>query len=293
MSNKVFITKYQASVDKDLPVLGQMIIHVTPLIDAQKKNDTSIASALGMTIGVSVPTELEIVGDSYFTNGTNGESRGKTFTITSGKNPIFFKEGTFDIVIKNKYALNYYFGAIENAENANGSANKYLNIDDLKYSTNLTYVRNNYFGEHNNFKNVGKTNGDISSLSNLTNLTSANFVNTSVSGDISSLSNNTGLTSLTLSGTSVSGDISSLSNNTNLKTLLLNNNNNISGNISSLSKLTNLTVLFLDNTSVSGDITDIVTNLTKLTQLWLPKTVTITDAQKKTLTDRGCSVTIV
>ena len=269
MSNKVFITKYQASIDKDLPVLGQMVIHVTPLIDAQKRNDTSIASALGITIGISAPLELEIVGDSYFTNGTNGESRGKTITIISNKNPIFFKEGTFDIVIKNKYALSYYLGCIENADNGNGPTNKYFNIDDLKYSTDLTYIKNNYLNTRMpEYHNAGKTNGDISSLSNLTKLTVIIFDNTSVSGDISSLSNLTNLTNISLGNTSVSGDISSLSNNT------------------------GLTNLSLYGTSVSGDITDIVTNLTQLTQLTIPKTVTITDAQKQTLTDRGCTVYI-
>lgn len=293
MSNKVFITKYQASIDKDLPVLGQMVIHVMPLIDFQKENDTRIASALGITISFSTPTELEIVGDSYFTNETNTESMGKTITVGSGNNRIYFKEGTFDILIKNKYALTYYLGAIENKENSYGSANKYFSIDDLKYSTDLIHIRNNYGSARDSkWHNAGKTNGDISSLSNLTNLNVVNLSNTSVSGDISSLGNLTNLTSISLGNTSVSGNISSLSNLTNLTRLLLDNNHNISGDISSLSNLTNLNYLSLFGSSVSGDITDIVTNLTKLTYLALPKTVTITDAQKKTLTDRGCNIGI-
>ena len=66
----------------------------------------------------------------------------------------------------------------------------------------------------------------------------------------------------------------------------------MNGDIASLANCTAITQLDLVNTKVSGDITNIVTNLTKLTNLSIPPTVTITDAQKKTLTDRGCTITI-
>lgn len=89
----------------------------------------------------------------------------------------------------------------------------------------------------------------------------------------------------------ISGDISNLSKLTQA-TMLVFPLTNVSGDISSLANLINLTNLSLSGTNVSGDISNIVTNLTKLTYLGIPSTVTITDAQKKTLTDRGCTVRI-
>lgn len=87
------------------------------------------------------------------------------------------------------------------------------------------------------------------------------------------------------------GDISSLSNLMKLEQLAI-NNSSVAGDISSLSNLTMLKKLDLGLTYVTGDITDIVNNCTKLVNLSIPAAVTITDEQKKTLTDRGCTVII-
>ena len=43
---------------------------------------------------------------------------------------------------------------------------------------------------------------------------------------------------------------------------------------------------------VTGDIEPIIEKCTSLKELRIPPTVTITDAQKKTLTDRGCTIYI-
>ena len=118
-------------------------------------------------------------------------------------------------------------------------------------------------------ENPGTIGFDLSDIKYLTALTGIRVVDTSISGDISSLSNLTALTYIDLHNTSVSGDISSLSN------------------------LTALTTLNLTYTRINGDISAIVMNCTNLTRLSIPNSVKITDEQKKTLTDRGCTVTIV
>lgn len=87
-----------------------------------------------------------------------------------------------------------------------------------------------------------------------------------------------------------SGDIQYLSGLTKMNQLILADSPQVSGEISSLSAMTALTTLNLANTQVSGDIQTIIDNCTKLTSLSIPRTVTITDAQKQTLTDRGCTV---
>lgn len=101
----------------------------------------------------------------------------------------------------------------------------------------------------------------------------------------------TNLTMLALNDMTITDDISSLSTLTNLTSLSL-WNTNVKGDISSLSTLTNLTSLSLGFTRVKGDISNLIDKLTKLKTLFIPPSVTITDAQKTTLTDRGCTITI-
>lgn len=70
-------------------------------------------------------------------------------------------------------------------------------------------------------------------------------------------------------------------------------NTSVTGDISSLASLTKLTYLNITNTSVTGDVQVCIDNMPLLKTLKIPKTVTITDEQKKTLTDRGCTITIL
>ena len=69
-------------------------------------------------------------------------------------------------------------------------------------------------------------------------------------------------------------------------------NTQVTGDISNLKDMVGITYLGLKGTQVTGDITELVNNMTKLTTISIPSKVTITDAQKKTLTDRGCTVII-
>lgn len=113
-----------------------------------------------------------------------------------------------------------------------------------------------------------------------------------VTGDISSLSSMPKIFSLNIIQSSITGDISSLSSLSQLTSLSLSDNKGITGDISSLSSMSQLTTLKLAGTSVTGDISSIVNNLTALKNLEISPKITITDEQKTTLTNRGCTLTI-
>lgn len=136
--------------------------------------------------------------------------------------------------------------------------------------------------------------GNISDLSNLTSLKEIRLSNNDVNGNISALSNFTSLEKLMLSSTKVSGDISVLSNLKLLYDLRL-ANNNVSGNISALSSMSNMEFLSISNINLSGDISSL-NGMSKLKSLVIPSStigkITYTDAQIKTLQDKGVTISI-
>lgn len=89
----------------------------------------------------------------------------------------------------------------------------------------------------------------------------------------------------------VTGDISNLASLKYLKSMTL-AGSEITGDISVFGNMPNLISAYFYTPNISGDVTDIVTNCTKLTYLLIPSSVTITDEQKTTLTNRGCTVVI-
>ena len=112
-----------------------------------------------------------------------------------------------------------------------------------------------------------------------------------VTGDISSLSSMPKLISVTISYASVTGDISSFSSMSRLTTLNV-SDTHVTGDISSLSSMSQLITLNVADTNVTGDISSIINNLTALKKLVISTKITITDEQKTTLTNRGCTVII-
>ena len=221
-----------------------------------------------------------------FTNAGGGSLSIAGTTYSDGTNTKSISDGT-TAIIENKYELT----SLRCNETDKGFATTTLTLKDLKFSTKLTvlyYPGAAYLGD--------ESERNLSNLKDLINLREINLQDLrktkDIIGDISSLSNMTQLTYINLERNhKVIGNISSWSKLTNLIDISL-NGTNISGDISSLSNLKNLTGLRMTGSKVHGDISSIVTNLTKLTQLGIPSTITITDAQKKTLTDRGCTVVI-
>lgn len=100
-----------------------------------------------------------------------------------------------------------------------------------------------------------------------------------------------GIDTLNVNCEDVTGDIGALSTLTNLTSLGL-IRSNVTGDIGALSTLTRLNNLQIQRTNVTGDIGPIIEKCTSLKQLQISTTVTITDEQKKILTDRGCSIRI-
>lgn len=277
--SKCFITKLPSSVDNDnLPVLGQLRIKwlkQDPLTD----ND---ARYISLTTNDSITVK---VSGAHFTDSSLTSNIGNTKTITAddGSVSLYISNDADAILnIDNKYSLKSLSFIKPHKDTLKRSVD--FNIEDIRYCTNFMVI-----GCLN-----AQVSGDISALSNLTKVIDIRLSSTQVSGDISTLSNLTNINNLYLNNTQVSGDISALSNLTNINSINL-NSTKVSGDISVLSNLTKAIYIDVSNTQLSGDITSIVNNINNMTQLKtlaIPRAVTITDEQKKILTDRGCTVII-
>lgn len=175
----------------------------------------------------------------------------------------------------------------------NTDANIILNLDELKYANSLISI-------------IQSSNaiGDVASLAGKF-FNQIDIINSSIVGEIGNINcNNITLTSCK----KVSGRVNDLPhiNILNLKnctsvggtteafskggaTRLVLNGTAITGNISYLAMNPNLSVVDLSNTAITGDLSSLV-NMTKLTTLMLPTSVTYTQADFNTLTSKGCSV---
>ena len=239
--NKCLVTKLNGSVTNNDTLLkvGEMRIKILPV--AVKNDATQMLS-----IGVSNPTKLDIIGNAYFTDKLLSENKGKSITIQNNNVPVFVSDSC-EISILYKYNIKSLDIHYNGQTSPIYAKNKEFSLDSLEYSTQTAFL------------NIHDTqvSGDISALKNLTGLTVLELGNTQVSGDISALKNLTGLTILGLSNTQVSGDISALKNLTGLTTLGL-SNTQVSGDISALKNLTGLTTLGLSGLNeISGPISDI------------------------------------
>ena len=282
---KCLVTKLNGSCNNpSLKKIGETQIYL-------KKIDNQDKTTQGFWIKLSKDSDIEIIGDGYFTDSSLSRNEGKTLHVTANTAKSFFINCNSDCVLSilGKYNLiGYSIYDINNALKDN--KHKSFDIDDLKYSTGLVDLRvqnSSVYGDIASLKNCAElgsvylTNsdvygdiasfadktklsiidasvinisGNIASISGLTAITSINLSNTNVSGDISVFANYTKATSINLSNTNVSGDISSLANVSTLAALLA-SNTNVSGDISALKNLQNLTSAYLKSTNViSGDL---------------------------------------
>ena len=161
-----------------------------------------------------------------------------------------------------KISQNAHFTDITGTEDYGTVTNLVANEEKTLYFTDGDFdliISNKYALVTARFGNTG-VEGNISSLSGMTALTSLYLYNTGVEGNISSLSGMTALTSLSLGNTGVEGNISSLSGMTALTSLNL-GNTGVEGNISSLSGMTALTYLYLKYGKCTGDLSALPDNL--------------------------------
>ena len=258
--SKCFITKYPVAIDNDnLPRINTMRIKFQRV-----DNPTSGNRAFRFNYPNGTNVTFHYIGNGHFTDSTLTQDLGKKITKTWGYSPdnIYMSNDEGEVEFDISKITTLQVGKQDNAQ------------PDGSTATNLTCDLNHLKGRAQVFKiNMPSANNNVKlDLSSIKDLVGMNwlaiFPSTQVSGNIANLANMTSMVNLSLGGTQVSGNIANLAN------------------------MTSMTTLKLGGTQVSGDITDIVTNLTKLVFLAIPKAVTITDAQKKTLTDRGCTVEI-
>ena len=192
--NKCLVTKLNGSVSNDsILKIGEFRILV-------KKTKNPSQNTQYLSLSVSKASTIEIIGDGYFTDGNLSTNKGKIMNVPIEGVYAFVSNGDFEISIKDKYSLNRLevnrFG--------------FKSIDDLKYSTNLNFIKSWY----------ADISGDISAFGNLTALTLLELGSPNISGDISAFSNLTALKSLTLKNSIVTGDISKLPAKTRFLSLL-------------------------------------------------------------------------
>lgn len=230
---KCFVTRLSGSAsNNELLRLGEMRIKLKKITSPSEKTQV-------FSITVKKDTNLEIIGDGYFTDSNLSKNKGKVMTIPADSTQsVFVSNNNLEISILDKYSISS-IGVNKNTVEQNMS----VCIDDFKYSSLLTYI---------SLLNT-EVSGSIDSLINCKGLTLVDLSKSSVYGDIASLKDINSLTNVSLAVTQISGDISNLKNLTSLKTLSL-YNTKVSGDISNLKNLTSLNTLLLDNTNVYGDI---------------------------------------
>lgn len=264
---KCLVTKLSGSVNNSsLLRIGEYRIKkqkvVSPTKDTQSFN-----------IGVKFDTDINIMGNGFFTNENLSENQGASLKRTNSSVGSLYVNNADDINIS---VLNKY-----NIESLVCSSSSFtFDIDELKYSKYLSYLYlfdNCAKGDISSLKNCyalgnliinSSTNiyGDIASLRKLTSLTKINLYGAKLNGSLDSLSTLTKLTELNLfnaAGSDIYGDIASLKGLLDLATINL-YGTKVNGKLDSLSTLTKLNNIVIQN--LSGSI-DSLRNLSKLVYL--------------------------
>ena len=236
--NKCLVTKLNGSSNNsELLRLGEMRVHFD-------KSTNPTTSNRGKNIQFTKDSQLEIIGDAYFTDETLSANLGKKITITKVfPKSVYVSNADCDVCILDKYSLTIINDWVKNPNNDNG--NFHFDLDGLKYSKSLSQL----------IVPNSKISGDIANLKGLTALTRIDLRNTQVSGDIANLKSLTALTGINLRNTQVSGDIANLKGLTALTSISL-DNTQVSGDIANLKSLTALTGISINNPQVplTGDI---------------------------------------
>ena len=252
---ETLVTQYAGTVDNDnLPKLGELRFSITP---AQNTNVRYNLLELSTKEGEG-DVVVSVIGNGYITDANRTANLGTSKTIAAGANmdKTYFSNGTFTVVVSNKYAIT----ALVGGTGASGSCN-YKNwsfdIEQLRGMSNLTNLQFHTSGFY----------GDIISLSSLTNLESfyADWLNDANIEIILDWWPNI----YDFHASEVSGDIAAFSNRYNLRYINGANSPNLFGDISSLTNLPIIRVIELGgvirrNTKITGDISSLA-NLNRQT----------------------------
>lgn len=182
MSNKCFITKYPTSVGNDsLPRYKE--------IDFKAVASDSVNGSLNFVFNSPIGMRFDnpvIYNGSNVTEITKDDGGQVSLVIPKGT--------TVKGYAKSKYGLTILH--TNNVQGAGQLSDFTINIDDLKYSQ-ITYF----------IINAGKTYGDLSSLSDKTNMTHLMLNTPNITGKLSDLGNLTKLSTLGITNTNIQGTV--------------------------------------------------------------------------------------
>lgn len=134
MATSLVVKLSESSTNTSLTKLGAITLNITPRASTSgRTNQLTVATASD-----AGDVALTINGSGYFTDSTRSENYGKTLTVnaSTSSRDIYFSDGTYTIVIDNKYALTkFILGKI----NTSGSySNISTTIEQFRGMTALT-----------------------------------------------------------------------------------------------------------------------------------------------------------
>lgn len=236
--NKCLITKLAGSVDNSrLLKIGELRIKVSKIDNPSEKTQ-------GFNFIFKEKVTATILGDGYFTDSTLSENNGKTMEIPAQTNKnVFVSNGDYEISFDNKYPLRTLKLKSDSVSGVwpSNVINRSLNLDDLKFCNIAEELDINSTNVH----------GNLSSFTNMSNLSYLNIQSNNVYGDYSSLEGLKKLAFPSFTGNNMKGNTSSISK---LDGLVNGTFQNLEGDISKLSSLKNLKTLWLQTTKVNGDL---------------------------------------
>lgn len=253
---KCLVTKLNAVVDNDnILHLGEARIKI--VVDKTPSNQY-------IRISVSSDTDLEIIGDSYFTDSSLSVNLGKSKKVkpSDGMVNVYFNNAVSEIGIRNKYNIRdiIFQGRSKSMDLASFAYTKYLKSINAEYTGvygDISFLKNMNIGQI--YLSGCKIYGDIASLKNTTSLARLNINDApDVYGDLSSLSGLTNLVWLYFNHSSLTGSIDSLRTLTKLTSVNLENTKDkFTGNIESLSGMSALSNFTCNNAALTGDLAKI------------------------------------
>lgn len=242
--NKCLVTKLQGVVgNSSLTKLGEGRIVVT-------SNPIPSAETQKITLQFSEGTDIEIIGDGFFTDSALSMNKGKSLHLNQyERTDVYFSNGNYEISFE-KYKLSNIL-----------SNNAAINLDDVRYASllsNVAMIGENVKGDIAAFESKGNLTGinlrsknvygDLSALKDDAEVLYLNLLNTGVSGDLSALAGMTKVTVLNLLNTKAKGDLSALAGMEKLEDLSL---SGVHGNVENIK---NAKTIYFNRSTVSGDI---------------------------------------
>ena len=218
---KCLVTKLNgAAANDNLLHLGEMRINI-PYVNSPSKSTQEIELAFNQA------SNVEIVGNGYFTDETLSQNLGKVKgQVTNEK--VYVSNSDCELSIANKYNITTL------------ASNHEFDIEDLKYSASL-------------YKLSGTMAvGDISALANKSSLSYLYLANPLLTGDLSALKD-AALTYVNFSSAKITGDLSNFKDKSLLTRLYL-NSPFVTGDFSAFANCTSLVHLQINCSQVGGDI---------------------------------------